>query len=75
VADVTGEIEKTEDNVLVIRRIHVKYRLIVEHLDDEIREKVDRCMEFHPKKCPVARSIEAAIDLSTDMKLVEADRG
>jgi uncharacterized OsmC-like protein len=59
-------------NVLVIRRVHVKYRLAVEHLDDEIRAKVDRCMEFHPKKCPVARSLEAAVDVSTEMELVES---
>jgi uncharacterized OsmC-like protein len=75
VAEVTGEIEKTDDNVLVIRRIHVKYRLIVDRLDDEVREKVDRCMEFHPRKCPVARSIEAAIDLSTEIDLVETGPG
>jgi uncharacterized OsmC-like protein len=72
VADVTGDIEMTEDNVLVIRRIHVAYRLLVERLDGEIREKIDRCMEFHPKKCPVARSLEGAIDISTEMELVES---
>jgi uncharacterized OsmC-like protein len=73
VADVTGDIETTEDNVLVIRRIHVKYRLLVEGLDDEIRAKIERCMEFHVKKCPVARSVEGAIDISTDMELVERE--
>jgi uncharacterized OsmC-like protein len=72
VSDVTGEIEKTDDNVLIIRRIHAKYRLAVDHLDDETREKIDRCMEFHPKKCPVARSLEGAIDISTEIELVES---
>jgi uncharacterized OsmC-like protein len=72
VADVTGEIETTDDDVLVIRRIHVKYRLVVDDLDAEIREKIDRCMEFHPKKCPVARSLEGAIDISTEIELVES---
>jgi uncharacterized OsmC-like protein len=47
---------------------------MVERLDDEIRDKVDRCMEFHPRKCPVARSIEAAIEISTEMELVQSDR-
>jgi uncharacterized OsmC-like protein len=69
---VTGEIETTEDNVLVIRRIHARYRLTVDHLDDETREKIDRCMEFHAKKCPVARSLEGAIDVSTEIELVES---
>jgi uncharacterized OsmC-like protein len=71
VADVTGDIETTDDNVLVIRRIHVTYRLVVERLDGEIREKIDRCMEFHPKKCPVARSLEGAIDISTEIEVAE----
>lgn len=70
-ADVTGDIETTDDNVLVIRRIHVTYRLVVERLDGEIREKIDRCMEFHPKKCPVARSLEGAIDISTEIEVAE----
>jgi uncharacterized OsmC-like protein len=69
VADVTGDIETTDDNVLVIRRIHVTYHLFVERLDGEIREKIDRCMEFHPKKCPVARSLEGAIDISTEIEV------
>jgi hypothetical protein len=47
---------------------------MVERLDDEVREKVDRCMEFHPRKCPVARSIEAAIEISTEMELAQSDR-
>ena len=47
---------------------------MVERLDDEIREKIDRCMEFHPKKCPVARSIESAIDISTAIELIESGR-
>jgi uncharacterized OsmC-like protein len=72
VAEATGDIELTDDKVLVVRRIHVKYRLVVEGLDDEIRQKVERCMEFHPKKCPVARSLEGAIDISTEMELVES---
>jgi uncharacterized OsmC-like protein len=68
---VTGDIETTDDNVLVIRRIHVTYRLVVERLDGEIREKIDRCMEFHPKKCPVARSLEGAIEISTEIEVAE----
>ena len=70
-ADVTGEIETTEDNVLVVRRIHVKYGLTVDRLDDDTREKVDRCMEFHPRKCPVARTLEPAVDVSTEIELTQ----
>jgi uncharacterized OsmC-like protein len=61
--------------VLVVKRVHVKYRLLVDTLDDETREKIDRCMEFHPRKCPVGRTLEAAIDISTDIEVVEAGEG
>lgn len=58
--------------MLVVRRVHVKYRLLVDQLDEDTREKVDRCMEFHPRKCPVARTLEGAVDVSTEIELVEA---
>lgn len=58
--------------MLVVSRVHVKYRLLVDALDEEIRQKIDRCMEFHPRKCPVARTLEGAIDISTAIEVVEA---
>lgn len=58
--------------MLVVSRVHVKYRLLVDALDEEIRQKVDRCMEFHPRKCPVARTLEGAIDISLAIEVVEA---
>ncbi len=63
-----GEVE-VEDGVLVIKRIHVTYELrgVV---TEEDREKVERVMGFHQSKCPVARSIERAIDITTEMTLV-----
>lgn len=68
----TGEIEKTEDGVLVVRRVRVRYRLVVDELSDEVREKVDRVMGFHARRCPVARTIEGCVDISTGMEIVEA---
>jgi uncharacterized OsmC-like protein len=61
--------------VLVVSRVHVKYGLLVDALDDEVRQKIDRCMEFHPRKCPVARTLEGAIDISTEIEVGEADAG
>lgn len=65
----TGEIEKAEDGVLVIRRIHVRYRLQVD--PDADRDKIDRVHGFHADKCPVARSIRDAIDISTELEVVD----
>ena len=61
-----GEIE-TEDGVLVIKRIHVRYRLAIPH---DRREDVERVHTFHARFCPVARSLEGAIDISTELHLV-----
>lgn len=64
----TGEIEKAEDGVLVIRRIHAAYRLTVD--PDADRETIERVHGFHADRCPVARSIRGAIDVSTELEVV-----
>ena len=58
-ADAVGEIEK-DGNVLIIRRIHVTYQL---EADEEHRETV------HAGHCPVARSIENSIDITTALEM------
>ena len=61
-----GEIEK-EDGVLVIRRIHVNYKLRVPD-PDAVRDTVARVLEMHVDKCPVARSIKGAIEVTTGVE-------
>ncbi len=56
-----------EDGVLVIRRIHVAYRL---KADEAARETVERVHGFHRDRCPVYRSIHTAIDITTEFELV-----
>ena len=63
VGDVTGEVEKDGD-VLVLRRIRVRYKLRV---PDGVRDTVERVREFHADRCPVARSIRGAIDVQTEV--------
>ena len=58
-----GEVEK-EDGVLVIQRIHVNYKLRVPD-PDEARDTVARVLEMHVDKCPVARSLKGAIEITT----------
>jgi uncharacterized OsmC-like protein len=67
VGDVRGEVEKEEDGVIVIKRIHVHYRL---KAGEEHRETVERVHGFHASKCPVYRSIAGSIDITTDFELV-----
>jgi len=61
-SETTGEIEK-EGDVLVIKRIHVTYHLTADEAD---RETIERVHDMHAGKCPVARSIEDAIDITTE---------
>ena len=59
----TGEVE-TEEGVLVIRRIHVTYRL---KTSEENHEAATRAHDVHHGKCPVYKSIESSIDITTDL--------
>ena len=69
-ADVTGDIEKEDDNVLVIKRIHVKYHLIA---SSEFKEKILRAYEVHAPKCPVYRSLSPGITITTELDWESSD--
>jgi uncharacterized OsmC-like protein len=60
-----GEIE-TEDNVLVIRRIHTKLKLKADPVHWETAQRVHG---FFADKCPVYRSLKAAIAITTELVL------
>ncbi len=69
--DLTGEvvgcIEK-DGKVLVLRRVHVTYRLRAPGAD---RDTVERVRAAHADSCPVARSIKGAIGVTTEVKYRE----
>jgi len=55
-----------DDGVLVIRRVHVTYRL---KTGEENRETVERVHGFHHDKCPVYRTIKDSIEITTDLEI------
>ena len=62
----TGEVE-TEEGVLVLRRIHVRYEL---HVDpDADHDAIERAFHRHMPKCPIYRSLNRAIDITTSLEL------
>ena len=67
VADVVGEVE-TEENVLVIRRIHVSMRLAA---PPEARDTVERVHGIYAMRCPLYRTLRGAIQLTSSYELVE----
>jgi uncharacterized OsmC-like protein len=51
--------------VLVIKRIRVRYTLT--GCPEDKREAAGRSHSFHASRCPVAKSIEKAIEISTEL--------
>ena len=63
-SEAEGEIY-LEDKVLVIKRIRVRYTLT--GCPDDKREAAERSHSFHASRCPVAKSLEKAIEISTEL--------
>ena len=51
----------------MIRRITVTYRI---SLPEEHHETAQRVLGVHARACPVARSLEGAIEIETKLELV-----
>ena len=64
--EAVGDVED-EDGVLVVKRIHVRYRLRVDEDADEA--KIRRAFDRHPSRCPVYRSIGEQIAFSFELAL------
>jgi uncharacterized OsmC-like protein len=62
-------VETEDDGVIVIRRIHVTYRLKAAEAD---RETIERVHGFHADKCPVYRTLKDSIAITTEFVLEEA---
>jgi uncharacterized OsmC-like protein len=65
-ADVTGEVE-TEENVLVIRRIHVAMHLAA---PGDVKATVERVHGIYAMRCPLYRTLHKTIQLTSSFELV-----
>jgi uncharacterized OsmC-like protein len=63
VSDSIGEVE-LEDNVLVIRRIHVVLKL---KAMESHRDTANRVHGFFADKCPIYRTLKPAIVMTTEL--------
>jgi uncharacterized OsmC-like protein len=59
-----GEVE-LDRKVLVVKRIEVTYRGLT--FADEDADKVQRVLAVHADSCPVARSLQGAIEITTKL--------
>ena len=62
-SEAVGEVE-LEDNVLVIRRIHVVLKLKAEESHEETANRVHG---FFADQCPVYRTLKPAIAITTEL--------
>ncbi len=69
-ADAIGEVVVDPDGVLRLRSIVVRYAL---RAPEEKREAAERARAHHAAHCPNARSVAAAIEITTELDFV-ADR-
>lgn len=61
-------INELVDKVVVLTRIHVHYTLRLPA--DAPRDKVDRALETHVSKCPTAKSLEGAVEVTWSADLM-----
>lgn len=61
-------INELVDKVVVLTRIHVHYTLRLP--PDAPRDKVDRALETHVSKCPTAKSLEGAVEVTWSADLM-----
>ena len=66
-AEVRGEVETSDDGVLIIRRIHVCHRIVAA---EEKRGTIERVHAVYAQKCPVYRSLQAAIEITSSYELI-----
>ncbi len=64
--EAVGEIEETDDKVLVIRRIHLRLHL---KASADQRATAERVHGMFAKFCPVYRSLHTAIAITTELVL------
>jgi len=66
-AEVSGEVEKADDGVLIIKRIHVVHTLKAAPDDRQTAERVHGVYADH---CPLYRSIKDAIAVTSTLSFV-----
>ncbi len=68
-SEAEGEVY-VEDKVLVLKKIHVRYTL--RDCPDDKRQAAERAHTHHASRCPVAKSVEKAIEITTALNFEPA---
>jgi uncharacterized OsmC-like protein len=66
-AEAVGDVV-TEEKILVLKRVQVTYRL---RLEADQRATARRVHSFHARYCPLARTLEESVEITTTLKMEE----
>jgi uncharacterized OsmC-like protein len=66
--EVAGDIEEGENKVLLLTRVHIKYRL---KIPQGKREQAERALSLHHSRCPVSQSVERGIRVEWSAEIAE----
>lgn len=66
-ADARGEISKAEDDVLIIRKIHVEHQIVA---SEKERETIEQVHAVYAKRCPLFRNLSASIDITSSYVII-----
>ena len=65
--EVRGEVETSDDGVLIIKRIHVEHQLTA---PEEQRATAERVHGIYAVNCPLYRSLKDCIAITSSLKFV-----
>ena len=66
--EVEGDIEEGENKVLLLTRVHIKYRMKIPRGK---REQAERALSLHHSRCPVSQSVERGIRVEWSAEIAE----
>ena len=66
-AEISGEVEKADDGVLVLKRIHVVHTL---RAPSDARDTAERVHGLYAERCPLYRSVKAAIAVTSALSFI-----
>jgi uncharacterized OsmC-like protein len=66
--EVEGDIEEGDNKVLLLTKVHIKYRM---KIPQGTRPQAERALALHHARCPVSQSVERGIRIDWSAEISE----
>ena len=66
--EVEGDIEEAEHKILLLTKVHIRYRLRVPRGK---RQQAERALSLHDSRCPVSQSVQRGIRVEWSADITE----